>query len=135
MHGYITINNSTSMFSLHTHTHAHTLTHTHTHTHTHTLSAGEDFEAVTTTLVFGSDFQSGGVQIPILDDNQVESSETIPLQLQIASEELGSGSIQLIPEEAYVLIQDNDSEWVYSNSCSSATVFIHARWLHFCLMF
>ena len=96
--------------------------HTCTHTHTHTHIAGEDFEAVTTTLSFGRDAQT--ITITILDDNQIESSETIPLQLQIA-EEFSSSSIQLIPDVAQVLIQDNDSESAHSNSCSCAG--IHAR--------
>ena len=96
-------------------------THTCTHTHTHTHTADEDFEAVTTTLSFGRDSQQI-ITITILDDNQIESSETILLELQIA-EEL-SGNIQLIPDVAQVLIQDNDSKSVHSNSCSCAGLFM-----------
>ena len=115
-----------------THICTHVYMHTHKHTHTHTCTAGEDFEAINTTLSFGSDFEDTQiVTITILDDDQIESSEIISLQLWI-SKEVSSGSIQLIPDVAQVIIQDNDSELIHSNNCSSAGLFMQKYLLFKC---
>ena len=78
------------------------------HACTHTHTAGEDFEAVATTLSFGVEFPViQTLPITIFDDNQIESSELFHVQLQM-EEGFSSRSIRFISDTAVVVIQDND---------------------------
>jgi len=68
-----------------------------------TAAAGVDFTAVTTTATFLSGQDSAAVQVPILEDTEVEANETVTLRLQNPS-----GGAILGRPAATLTILDND---------------------------
>ena len=59
-----------------------------------------------------------------MDDNKIESSELFCIQLQL-EEGFDSNNVQLIPDIAKVLIQDNDGEFFHCKIvCLSGSVTI-----------
>ena len=105
----------------HTHTHAHThtthnthaLTHTHTHTHTHTLTAGQDYQDLSTSVFFEPGQMEVSVIVDIFDDDLAgEEEESFSAVLEISQPVAG---VMLGQDKATIFIQDINREaggWV-----------------------
>ena len=98
------------------HTHAHTytthnthaLTHTHTHTHTHTLTAGQDYQDLSTSVFFEPGQMEVSVIVDIFDDDLAgEEEESFSAVLEISQPVAG---VMLGQDKATIFIQDINRE-------------------------
>ena len=103
---------------IHTHTctHAHTHTHTHTctYTHTHTLTAGQDYQDLSTSVFFEPGDVDVSVIVDIFDDDLAgEGEESFSAVLEISQSVAG---VMLGQDKATIFIQDINREaggWVH----------------------
>jgi len=76
-----------------------------------TATAGSDYTAVSQTVSFASGETSKTVSVPIIDDSQIEGSETVQLSLSSPSAGATLGS----PSSATLTIADNDRAFAFSS--------------------
>ena len=79
------------------------------------LIAGEDFAAVSRTLVFTPARRGGNlfnVFVGISDDSVLEETESFTIQLSLDERDIADNGVQLVHPEAAVFIEDDDCECI-----------------------